>query len=166
MTRRKYDHEEWARADAALSAIGPEADDATLAEIVADYLTAGKGPPYYLFILHDVRPSTERRLARKRKYNPAYPVDEPFGPCPLRYDWQRKNVVGIKTDDRKVATQWGIEALLLGYSLFQTHKIGCSGGGQGTLAWIRERKRERRADEERMKARRARTEEDENVRSI
>ena len=42
---------------------------------------------------------------------------------PLRYDWQRKNVVGIKTDDRKVATQWGIEALLLGYSLFQTIKL-------------------------------------------
>ena len=108
----------------------PRYDDATLAGVVADDLTAGRGPPHYLSIFHDVRSSTPRRMAKLEIY-PDHSGGYKFGPRPLRYDWSRKNLVGIKETDTETAKQWAIEALLLGYSAFVGRSKRDSGGRPG-----------------------------------
>src|SRR6267378_877218 len=69
---------EFIRAEHALRAVDPDADDETLMALAADCLTAGRGPRYRPYIRHDP-------------------------PCPLRHDWRGQNVVGITTTDREVA---------------------------------------------------------------
>jgi hypothetical protein len=150
----KYDHDDWARADTAMSALDPDADDVTVAGVIADCLTCGWGPPHYLSIFHDIRPSSVRRVEKIREKFPNYQPYQPTGPCPIRVDWSRKNMVGIKERDCETAKRWAVEALLLGYSVFHVSKIGGSGGGQGTIAEVRQRKRERREDDARVAKRR------------
>jgi hypothetical protein len=104
--------------------------DLVIAEAITDYLIAAallQHPTIRLAIIFD---------ARKRSKE---------GPCPLPFDWRRKNTVGIKTSDREVARDWCMKALLLGYSAFQCwHSDGCGGGGMGTIADHRQRLIERR----------------------
>ena len=81
---------EFIRAEHALRAVDPDADDETLMALAADCLTAGRGPRYRPYIRHDP-------------------------PCPLRHDWRGQNVVGITTTDREVARRWVIEVMRLGH---------------------------------------------------
>jgi hypothetical protein len=163
MTQRKqwFDSREWQRADDAFWALDPNADDATIAEVVAERCVAGHSPPYYLFIIHDIKPITLRHIARMEKHWPGYRHSDPVGPCPLRYDWQRKNIVGIKEPNREIAKQWAIDALLLGYAVFETWKITCNGAGRGALAEVRKDVQERREWNERTKQRREMVAQDE-----
>jgi hypothetical protein len=132
-------------AAAAVEAIDPDASDEAIAATVADYLlTMYPAPTYYLSVFHDARPSTARRIERLRKQlrQPNYQPGQPFGDCPLPFDWQHKNIVGISTRDRARARQWCINAMLAGYGVFSSHTRGGSGAGQGTLAQIRHRIRQ------------------------
>jgi hypothetical protein len=149
MTRREAEAElgrAWARADDAFWALDPDAPDAEIAEAIAECLVTTTGAPYILAVFHDVRPGTPKRIARLEKFVPGCTAGERFGPCPVRYDWSRKNLVGVKTRDREVAKRWAIEATLLGYSVFyQFGTISGSGFAKGTIAEVRERVRERQA---------------------
>lgn len=154
MSRRRcrFDSVAWERAHQAFSALDPEVvDDATLMEAIVDCLLAS-GPPFLLAIVHDVRPSTAKRIARCKKIGVelgrelpdwAYSRD-PIGPCPLRWDWQRKNIIGIETMDREEARAWAVEAMLAGYCVYHHTSISGSGSGNGSLAQARKRLRERR----------------------
>jgi hypothetical protein len=126
--------------------VGPDVDDNALAAIMADYLTEGRWSPhgknYYLSITHDVRSSALNAIAARRKYDPDFEPNYPVGPCPLHYDWQYSNTVGIKTKDSRVAKQWAIEAILLGYSVHWGERIGGVTTGVGTLAHVREKKKQ------------------------
>lgn len=153
MTRKRYDSGAFARGEELYYAIDPDADDATIAEAVAEVLVVRDPPPYCFSIFHDVRPSTPRKVEKMQRMNPAYRWDQPFGPCPLRYDWHRKNIVGIKTADREAAKAWARQALLLGYAVFYQHSIRSWGAGKGTLADVREQLREQRELRERVRAR-------------
>ena len=76
---------------------------------------------------------------------PNYQPAQPFGPCPLDYDWTRKNLVGIRGDEDR-AVRWIVEAMLLGYAVGRCFGgIRSGGSGRGTLAQIRGRHRERYA---------------------
>jgi hypothetical protein len=145
--RWKERWEEHDRARAALDAIDPDnIDDESLRFLIADELTAGRGPRYILSIIHDVRPSALRKLERIRKRLPGYEGNpaNPTGPCPIEYDWDHKNVVGIITLDRDRAIQWAIEAMRFGYTVFQQNtKRGC-GGSPGGPDHVRKRVRELR----------------------
>jgi hypothetical protein len=128
------------RANAAedvLEAMAADASDMEIAQAVADYLLA-KRPPHHLSIMHDVRPSTPKRIARLRKDFPNF-QGQPHGPCPLHYDWHRKNMVGISTRDESVARQWIIDAMLLGYGVYRHIVKHSWGGGQGSITAIRSR---------------------------
>ena len=141
-TRRKYDATAVASnaAEDALAAISPDASDATIAGIVADYLLTRYSTRYFhLSIIHDVRPSAPVRLARLRKHFPDYQPHEPMGPCPLPYDWTRKNMVGISTRDRERAREWIIAATLAGYCVFRGFSRDSWSSGAGSIARIRER---------------------------
>jgi hypothetical protein len=147
-SRESYWQEEELAAKA-LDEADPDANDATLARIVVEYMTSHP-PPYCLSVFHDARPSALRRIERMRKiwpdWQPSNASGNAAGPCPLRYDRHHKNTVWIRTNNREEARRWGIEALLLGYALFHARKLGCHvAGGQGTLAEVRERARGRRA---------------------
>jgi hypothetical protein len=137
---------EWMRADDALWALDPDADKRVIAEAVAERTVAGNRPPYYLHIFHDVRPKTLGGIEAMKKIIPTYKHDEPYGPCPVRYDYTYKNTVGIKERDREVAKRWITEAFLLGYSVFSAFKKRSGiGAAAGDLAMVRERIRERKA---------------------
>ena len=90
---------EFIRAEHALRAVDPDADDETLMALAADCLTAGRGPRYRPYIRHDP-------------------------PCPLRHDWRGQNVVGITTTDREVARRWVIEVMRLAL-LWQIYSRRC-----------------------------------------
>jgi hypothetical protein len=68
-------------------------------------------PPYRLSINHSVAAADCRGTKPKT------------GACPLNYDWQHGRIVGIKTNIRRVAELWIMEALGLGYevSLLPSH---------------------------------------------
>lgn len=131
-------------AEDAMSSAGPEASDETIAGIVADYLLtkAVSGQRALLSIIHDVRPSSLLHLERMREKLGSR-CNEPgrIGPCPLPHDWARMNVVGISTRDRDRARQWIVAATLAGYCVFYSSYRDGSGGGQGSLAAIRARRR-------------------------
>jgi len=99
----------------------PTDTDLKLALAFADhYIASAYGRKIHLSIFHDMRKlSTE-------------------GPCPLPYDWQHKNVVGISTTDAERARDWCVKALLLGYSVARSFRRGCGGGGNGSLAFWRD----------------------------
>lgn len=125
-----------------LDAIDPDrASDEVIADIIADYLLWSK-PPYCLYIHHDVRVSTQRKIERMRKFFPDIPVHSIVPRVP--YDWARKNIVGISTRDRARARQWAIDAMLAGYAVFHGHGPKGRGGGwgRGSLAEVRERERD------------------------
>lgn len=131
---------EISRADNALEDLSPDASDQTIAEHIADCLLAYPFTrKFRLSIFHDVRPSSKRRRT--------YGLSDPNArrdPCPVTYDWQHKNLVGIDTDDRERARQWIIEAQMLGYSVSQCwHSKGGAGSGKGTIAEWRKRQKER-----------------------
>jgi hypothetical protein len=113
------------RAMKAFDAIGPDDSDAVIAKAIADELMTGvrimfDGPPYCFFIS---------------------PI---IGPCPIEFDWQGEDAVGIKTRDKERARSWAIEALLLGYSVFrQAQGPRGTGWGWGSIAQVRERRRAR-----------------------
>jgi hypothetical protein len=139
------DWREFNRAEDALWEIDPEqTDDETLMALVADWLTAGRGPRYHLNIMHDARPSAARERARILKYHPDYKGD-PYGPCPVYFHWYHKNIVGIDTTDCETARQWAIEAMRHGYAVSYSQRSRGAGGGLGSLAAIRERARERKS---------------------
>jgi|SRR5208283_632015 len=122
------------RAMEAMDTLDPDASDETIAEIVA-YSHRGT---WHISIIHDTRP----RELHKRARNPNYCPSERIGPCPLPYDWIRKNVVGISTRDRDQARQWIIKATLAGYCVYHQITRNGSGGGRGTSAQIRAKRRE------------------------
>jgi hypothetical protein len=128
-------------AEDAMASVDPDATDEVIAVVIADYLVTQlpTSRTCHLSVLHELRP---RELARFRKYSPERPFDHGIGPCPLPYDWQRKNVIGISTRDRDRARQWAIDATLAGYCVFRSFHRNGSGGGQGTLAHIWERRRD------------------------
>lgn len=64
-------------------------------------------PPYRLSIDHSVAAADCR----------ADPPKPKTGACPLHYDWQHGRVVGIKTNIKRVAEQWTMEALRAGYEV-------------------------------------------------
>lgn len=78
---------------------------------------------------------------------PDYQPEYPIGPCPLPYDWTRKNLVGVSTKDRERARQWCIDAMLAGYAVSHTSSKGRGGGSHGTIAQIQTRRREEIAQE-------------------
>jgi hypothetical protein len=133
-------------AEDALEAIDLDAGDKEIALAMTGYLLTMRRPPYRLSIMHDVRPSTEKRIARIKKQNPNYePVDH-VGPCPLDYTWQHKNTVGITTLDEYIAEQWIIKALMLGYAPWRCFRgIRSGGAGPGTLASFRRHLHEHKA---------------------
>jgi hypothetical protein len=109
-----------------------DVDDATLAGLIADYYivmfpSVLAKQKWHFSIFHDVR---KRSTA---------------GPCPLEFDWQHKNVVGISTKDSTRARDWAVRAMVAGYAVFHSFRRNGSGGSQGTLAQFRERKRVRDA---------------------
>jgi hypothetical protein len=107
--------------------VGPEVSDQELAQAIADHYVANclaVGRKIKLEIEHDVR----RRSTQ--------------GPCPLPYDWSRKNIVGISTTDPEYAVAWAVGAMLMGYAVFYMFSPGF-GFGKGTLANYREGLRER-----------------------
>ena len=128
-------------AEDALDAMTSDASDMEIAQAVADYLLANR-PPHHLSIFHDVRPSAEKQIARVRKHFPNYQPSQPHGPCPLHYDWRRKNTVGISTRDESMARQWIIDAMLLGYAVYRHILKNSWGAGQGSIADIRARMKE------------------------
>jgi hypothetical protein len=78
-------------------------------------------------------PKTEQRMLRIMKRFPDYRSDDRFGPCPLEYDWQHRNIVGIRTGDEERARRWVIDALLLGYSPFYCFSAHGNGAGTKTI---------------------------------
>ena len=129
-------------AEDALQEVNPDASDEAIAEILADYLTTPLGSrTFHLSIFHDVRPSSLARMKRLRKYDPGYGSHQRISPCPLPYDWSRKNTVGVSTRDRDRAQQWIIEATLAGYAVFRGFSRQGGGFGQGSLENIRARRR-------------------------
>jgi hypothetical protein len=142
MRTKKHSLQEELAAETAYEAINPDDSDETIAAIVADWLTTRTSqPPYRLGIFHDVRPSAERNFERSKKYFPDRKPYQPYGRCPLEFDWQRKNTVGINTLDRERARQWAIDAMLLGYAVFKYWGLRSGGGSSGSLAEVRERAR-------------------------
>lgn len=130
----------------ALEAIDPDkATDVDIIEVAAEYLLATWRPPYRLFIAHDVRPSAPRQLARIRKRWPNYQPHPPIGPCPLPYDWRRKELVGIRTNDEASARRWIAKAMRLSYAVGRCHGgiDNLVGSGPGSLTQIRARQRQR-----------------------
>jgi hypothetical protein len=125
-------------ADDAMDNVDPDASDETIAGITADYFLIGF-TTRHLSILHDVRPSTQRTIERIRKRfeQPDYQPADPTGPCPLPYDWTRKNAVGISTKDRERARQWCIDAMLAGYDVHHRSSKTSASFGRGTIAQIR-----------------------------
>jgi hypothetical protein len=127
----------------AMDNIDPDANDEVPAGIRADYLMTGHYmTTRHLAIMHDVRPSAQRTIERIRKYRPDYEPAQDTGPCPLPYDWNRKNIVGISIRDRARARQWCINALLLGYSVHAYDNKNGAGFGGMTLAAIRKQRRD------------------------
>ena len=131
-------------ADDAMASVDPDASDETIAGIVADYLLTTLLLPRgcHLSVIHDVRPRELAKLVRMRQRNPDCYWPDHVGPCPLPYDWSYKNTVGISTRDRDRARRWIIDATLAGYCVFRNSRRGGCGGGQGSLADIRKRRRE------------------------
>jgi hypothetical protein len=76
--KRNWQPRRWMKAD-------PDANDATLARIVVEYMTSHP-PPYCPSVFHDVRPSALRRIERMRKiwpdWQPSNAVETP--PAPVR----------------------------------------------------------------------------------
>jgi hypothetical protein len=61
--QRKLEHRAaQRRAVAAFETLDPDADDATLAGIIAEYLVTWTDGSYNLSINHDVRPSSPKRI--------------------------------------------------------------------------------------------------------
>jgi hypothetical protein len=97
--------------------------DAAVAKLIADHLLESVGARgyYILSIFHDVR---KRSTA---------------GPCPVEYDWHRKNIVGIRTKDRAQAERWIVECELLGYGVFRHYSTGGFAAGPGAIQEVRQR---------------------------
>jgi len=95
-------------------------EDLSIAMATADKLVQHR----HVFIFHDVR----RRTG---------------SPCPLPYDWNRKNMVGI-TVGKNVhrARCWAITALMFGYEVLGHHRKDTAAWAYcpGTIARIRQRK--------------------------
>ncbi|MDO8874481.1 MAG: hypothetical protein Q8M24_15575 [Pseudolabrys sp.] len=101
--------------------------DEEVANLIADWylLQTRDWPRFHLSIHHDVR-------TRARGF-----ACYGFGiPCPLFYEWTRKNIVGISTSDRARARKWIVEAMCAGYAVFYGRTKGFA-GGKGTIASIR-----------------------------
>jgi hypothetical protein len=74
------------------------ASDNEIARLVALYMLEMERIPYWFSIDHDIRPPAMRA-------------------CPVRFDWAKKDRVGIKTNIRPMAEAWIIEAALHGYTV-------------------------------------------------
>lgn len=59
--------------------------------------------------------------------------------CPLEYDWQRKDHVGIETGDRKKAEAWLVRAAALGYLISEVDSAHRETGPQFSIAIARRR---------------------------
>lgn len=120
-------------ADDALAKVDPGASDELIAGLIADALVLGPGHRityYHLSIIHDERGA---------------------GPCPLPYDWRRKNTLRISTRDPDRAKQWIVAATLAGYCVFRHWTRNSFGYGKGTLASVRERQAAYSATDERSR---------------
>jgi len=121
MRRHQISEAQVIAAEKAMHDLDPNDSDQEIARIVANYLQLPMrhSHAYHLKIIHDVRPSTVRRLEKIRKTWPSYEPADPTGPCPVVFDWQNKNTVGISTRDRERARQWIVDAMLAGYGVFR-----------------------------------------------
>lgn len=80
--------------------IRPTAPDREVAALLADKCIELTDVPYRFAINHDIRPP-------KNLY------------CPLRYDWTRKDRVGIEWKLKIPTWTWLTKAFLLGYTVYQ-----------------------------------------------
>jgi hypothetical protein len=83
---------------AALLEIAPDADDPTIAALIAEALLESERLPYCFSIDHNIGA-------------PKYEA------CPLDYDFAWGKTVGIDTSDRERAKQWLIKAMLRKYTV-------------------------------------------------
>jgi hypothetical protein len=146
MAKRKPYRQLVAEEDAAydaLNAVDPEASDEVIAALIADH--AVKQLPssrlIHLSIMHEIRPREIQRIERAIERDSKAGHD-PFGPCPLPFDWQSRNTVGISTRDPERARQWAFDAMLAGYAVYRQGRRNGSGGGMGTIAHVRDRRRD------------------------
>lgn len=70
--------------------------DAGVAKLVALYMLETERIPYWFSINHDIRPPAMKA-------------------CPIRFDWAKKDRVGIKTNIKPMAEAWIIDAARAGY---------------------------------------------------
>ena len=90
-------------ADAAMYDLDPtDMSDAALAQCVAEYFVTRGPPPHRLFILHDVRPSAERNIARARKQFPNYQPAESDRSVPARLRLARARIWSASAATRTV----------------------------------------------------------------
>lgn len=121
------------RADDAVANVDPGASDELIAGLIADALVLGPGHRssyFHLSIIHDERGA---------------------GPCPLPYDWRRKNTLRISTRDPDRAKQWIIAATLAGYCVLRHWTRNGWGYGKGTLASVHERQATHPSTDERSR---------------
>lgn len=112
------------------SMVDPAAGDLGIATATANYIL--QEHPRHFFIFHDMR--TKARGGSGPGFGQ---------PCPVPYDWQRKNIIGISTDDRARAHAWIVAAMLKGYEVFYSSNKR-NGGSPGSIEHVRERVREDR----------------------
>lgn len=85
-----------------LLGISPTTPARAVAMMIADVMLESGPVPYNFSINHDVRPP--KNLA-----------------CPLRYDWYKKDRVGVKTTDRERVRKWLTVAVIRGYTVRREH---------------------------------------------
>jgi hypothetical protein len=79
--------------------ITPAYSDRRVAEMLASKCLELTEKPFRYAINHDIRPP--KNLA-----------------CPLRYDWTRKDRVGVEIADKETARRWLVSAALAGYTIY------------------------------------------------
>ena len=128
------------REDAAfqrMDRLSVDASDLEIAEAMAEY---------YLTAYPDTKAHYKGRISLSKLHDVRLRSTAP--PCPIEYDWRRKNTVGITTTDEGRARDWAIRAMLLGYAVFccwgsRGNRWGFA-GSQGSIEAWRKHERELR----------------------
>ena len=126
----------------ALARINARTTDREVAEKIAAYLMTMYPPPYLLSVIHDAwsKGAVRDYERMRKKYPDLYDAREPVGPCPLRFDWKRKNIFGIRKRDEETARAWIIDAAIRGYSVFRSSEgFKSLASGSGSIAACRQR---------------------------
>jgi hypothetical protein len=140
------------KAEQKLDALLPDASDGEIASALAEYYVSKRwmmhGTKIRLSILSD-SPTPKGSLKFAHKYNPVLHAQmvQDNEACQrqlslinrLGFDWQRKNVYGITTDDDERARDWAVAAMLAGFAVFYAFNQHSGGGSKGTIADWRKR---------------------------